>query len=113
VATLSNAVYMGKITDDGLLRDGIHIPAVSEAMFAQMREQLVSRRTRSPGRKDRTDRWLLKRLIRCSRCLRIMSTSTTNAGQSPCHKTQVSAGQIEKEVYQHHEFYVNILIFTI
>jgi site-specific DNA recombinase len=115
VATLSNPVYMGKITDDGLLRDGIHIPAVSEDMFAQVRAQLVSRRTRSPGRRDRIDLWLLKRLIRCRRCRRIMSTSTTrhgskiyryyrcrsmNAGQSPCRKTQVSAGQIEAEVCQ-------------
>jgi site-specific DNA recombinase len=116
LATLSNPVYMGKITDDGLLRAGIHIPAVSEDMFVQVRAQIVSRRTRSPGRWDRIDdQWLLKRLIRCSRCLRIMSTSTTrhgnkiyryyrcrsmNAGQSPCRKTQISAGQIEKEVCQ-------------
>jgi site-specific DNA recombinase len=61
VATLSNPVYMGKITDDGLLRDGIHIPAVSEDMFAQVRAQLVSRRTRSPGRRDRIDLWFVEK----------------------------------------------------
>lgn len=37
LATLSNPIYMGKITDDGLLRAGIHIPAVSEDMFVQVR----------------------------------------------------------------------------
>ena len=37
LATLSNPVYMGKITDDGLLRAGIHIPTVSEDMFVQVR----------------------------------------------------------------------------
>jgi hypothetical protein len=80
LATLSNPVYMGTITDDGLLRDGIHIPDVSEGMFARVRAQLVSRRTRSPGRRDRIDLWLLKRFIRCSQCRRIMSTSRTRHG---------------------------------
>lgn len=115
LATLSNPVYMGKIDDAGLLRNGIHIPIVPETIFSQVRAQLVSRRTRSPGRKERTEFWMLKRLIRCTRCGRIMSTSTTrhgsriyryyrcrsvDAGKKPCRKTQVPAGQIENEVCQ-------------
>jgi DNA invertase Pin-like site-specific DNA recombinase len=115
LATLSNPVYMGKIDDAGLLRDGIHIPIVPETLFSQVRSQLVSRRTRSPGRKERTEFWMLKRLIRCTRCGRIMSTSTTrhgskiyryyrcrsmNTGKNPCRKTQIPAGQIESEVCQ-------------
>jgi site-specific DNA recombinase len=34
LATLSNPVYMGKIDDAGLLRDGIHIPIVPETLFS-------------------------------------------------------------------------------
>lgn len=83
--------------------------ALPETIFSQVRAQLVSRRTRSPGRKERTEFWMLKRRIRCTRCGRIMSTTTTrhgsriyscyrcrsmNAGKNPCRKTQVPAGQI-------------------
>jgi site-specific DNA recombinase len=80
LAMLSNPIYMGKIADVDQLRNGIHIPIVPEALFAQVKAHISSRRTRRPGRKERPSFWPLKRLIRCTQCGRIMSTHITRHG---------------------------------
>jgi DNA invertase Pin-like site-specific DNA recombinase len=51
LATLSNPIYLGKITDGDRLRDGVHEALVPEALFADVRSRIEARRTRSPGRK--------------------------------------------------------------
>ena len=114
LATLSNPIYLGKITDGDRLRDGVHEALVPEALFAETRSRIEARRTRSPGRKVHKDRWPLKGLIRCTRCGRVMSTHTTRhgtriyryyrcrshaGGKNPCHGTQVPAGPFEDRVF--------------
>jgi len=114
LATLSNPIYLGKITNGDRLRDGVHEALVPEALFAEVRSRIEARRTRSPGRKTHKDRWPLKGLIRCARCGRVMSTHTTRhgtriyryyrcrshaGGKNPCLGTQVPAGPFEDRVF--------------
>jgi len=56
LATLSNPIYLGKITDGDPLRDGVHEALVPEALFAEVRSRIKARRTRSPRRKVYKDR---------------------------------------------------------
>lgn len=46
LATLSNPIYLGKITDGDRLRDRVHKALVPEALFAEVRSRIEARRTR-------------------------------------------------------------------
>ncbi len=115
LATLSNPVYLGKFADGDGTREGVHEAVVSEELFDAARRQIELRRTRAPGREEHEERWPLKRLIRCARCGRPMSSHTTRhgsriyryyrcrshtGGRPPCRGVQVPAGEIESEIFR-------------
>lgn len=114
LATLSNPVYLGQFAEGKGRRPGIHEAIVSESLFEQVHNSIESRRTSSPGRRDKVHIWLLKGILRCAGCGRLMSTQTTSyknriyryyrcrsnaGGNPPCKETQIGAGNLEREVF--------------
>lgn len=115
---LSNRVYVGRM---GSVADA-HDAIVDEELFANARAAVDTRRTRAPGRRPRDgDLFLLRRLLRCVHCERLMTTSSSRAlpeapaepkrrkiaappryyrcrGQRACRGTQVSAEDIEQRI---------------
>lgn len=74
---LSNPVYLGQM---GAVADA-HDAIVDEEVFDKAREAVEARRTRAPGRRpvDGDDPFLLRRLLRCVQCSRLMTTSSAHA----------------------------------
>jgi DNA invertase Pin-like site-specific DNA recombinase len=116
---LGNRVYVGRM---GAVADA-HDAIVDEQLLAKVREAVDARRTRAPGRRNQEagDLFLLRRLLRCVHCDRLMTTSSSRAlpdgptkpkgrklvvppryyrcrGQRACRGTQVAAEDIEQRV---------------
>ncbi len=116
---LSNRAYLGCM---GAVADA-HDAIVNGELFARARAAVDTRRTREPGRRahDAEDPFLLRRLLRCVQCNRLMTTSSSRAlaepptgptprkrpmppryyrcrGQSACRGSQVAAEDIEQRV---------------
>ncbi len=74
---LGNRVYLGRM---GAVAD-VHDAIVDEQLFAKAGEAIAARRTRAPGRRDQEagDLFLLRRLLRCVHCDRLMTTSSSRA----------------------------------
>lgn len=108
---LGNRAYVGEI--GGV--SAKHGTLVSEDMFKQAHKAVATRRTRAPGRRpaeEKDDPFLLRGLLRCARCDRLMTTASGKRrgkrppatryyrcrGASACRGTQVSAVEIERRV---------------
>ncbi len=116
---LSNRVYLGRM---GAVADA-HDAIVDEQLFAKARAAIDGRRTRAPTERpgQAGDLFLLRRLLRCVHCARLMTTSSSRAlpeapmgpkpskvaplprhyrcrGQKSCRGTQVAADDIEQRV---------------
>jgi hypothetical protein len=116
---LSNPVYLGRM---GAVADA-HDAVVEEPLFAKARAAVDARRTRVPGRRPPRDGdlFLLRRMLRCVLCERLMTTSSSRAlpeastgprpsrvaspsryyrcrGQRSCRGSQVAAEDIERRV---------------
>lgn len=70
---LSNRVYLGRMSAVADAHDAV----VDEELFGKARGAVDARRTREPGRraKDAGDPFLLRQLLRCVHCDRLMTTS--------------------------------------
>jgi len=113
---LGNDVYLGRM---GTVADA-HDAIVDKQLFAKARAAVDARRTRAPGRRAREagDLFLLRGLLRCIHCNRLMTTSSSRAlpeaptgpklavppryyrcrGQRACRGSQVAAEDIEQRV---------------
>lgn len=108
---LENRVYLGGI---GGTR-AAHNEVVSAELFAKANAAIDARRTRAPGRRavvEDRDPFLLRGLLRCERCGRLMTTASgkpkTRRSKPPrfyrcrginaCRGTQVTGGEIEQRV---------------
>ena len=116
---LNNRVYLGRM---GAVADA-HDAIVDEQLFMKARAAVDERRTRTPSRRMQRDGdlFLLRRLLRCIHCDRLMTTSSSRVlpeapmgpkppkvapppryyrcrGQPSCRGTQVSAEDIEQHV---------------
>jgi site-specific DNA recombinase len=118
---LGNRVYLGYM---GAVADA-HDAVVDDQLFTRAREAVDARRTRAPGRRDPEDDdvFVLRRLLRCVHCDRLMTTSSSRVvpeaakppkptrrkvvmppryyrcrGPRACPGTQTSADEIEQRV---------------
>ncbi|MBI5548139.1 MAG: recombinase family protein [Deltaproteobacteria bacterium] len=108
---IRNPVYAGEI---GGAR-AAHAPVVLRELFDRANEAVLARRSRAPGRRvtePKGDPFLLRGLVRCIHCERLMSTASgperrRNApppryyrcrGTPTCRGTQVSAQALEQRV---------------
>lgn len=115
---LKNPVYLGRM---GAVADA-HEAIVDEELFDKARAAVDARRTREPGRRATSgdDPFLLRQLLRCVHCNRLMTTSSGRAlpevtklqrrkpvvppryyrcrGERACHGTQVAADDVERRV---------------
>jgi site-specific DNA recombinase len=74
---LGNRTYLGRMGHV----DDAHDPIVDEGLFARARAAVEGRRTREPSRRPQQegDLFLLRRLLRCVHCDRLMTTSSSRA----------------------------------
>jgi len=116
---LANRTYLGRMGQV----DDAHDPIIDEDLFARARAAVDGRRTRKPSPRPQQegDLFLLRRLLRCVHCDRLMTTSSSRAmseapakaksrkvvaqpryyrcrGQRACRGTQVAADEIEQRV---------------
>jgi hypothetical protein len=116
---LGNRTYLGRMGHV----DGAHDAIVDEDLFARVRAAVDGRRTRVPSRRPQQegDLFLLRRLLRCVHCDRLMTTSSSRAlpeapvGPKPrkiapppryyrcrarksCAGSQIAAADIERRV---------------
>lgn len=111
--TLSNYVYAGLVVEGYGFRDGCHKALVERSVYHEVQKLLAARRTREPGRGRRTIPWLLRGLVRCGGCGRVLGTHTvqhgsiiycyyrcrsTAGGRDPSKGVLVSAGEIDHAV---------------
>lgn len=110
---LSNPTYAGSIRNGSGILPGQHEPIVAPALFEQVRDTIVTRRSREPGRSKSPETWRLRGLLKCGRCGRPMSPSISGhgnvrycyyrcrssaGGRPPCEGVCVSSYQIEQFV---------------
>jgi DNA invertase Pin-like site-specific DNA recombinase len=72
---LSNPIYTGAIHDGPGTLPGRHEAIVTPAVFEQVRESIEARRSREPGRTAPKVNWLLRGILKCGVCGRVMSPS--------------------------------------
>ncbi len=116
---LGNRTYVGRMGHV----DDAHDPIVDEDLFARARAAVEGRQTRKPSRRSQQegDLFLLRRLLRCIHCDRLMTTSSSRAlpeaptgrkpskiapppryyrcrGRKSCRGSQIAAEDIERRV---------------
>jgi site-specific DNA recombinase len=108
---LQNRVYLGEIGGTRATHDAV----IEAALFEQANAQIRARRSREPGRRGLAgehDAFLLRGLLRCTRCGRLMTTAVGQTkqrraeaprfyrcrGLEACTGTQVAAGEFEQRV---------------
>jgi|CXWL01.1.fsa_nt_gi site-specific DNA recombinase len=116
---LGNRTYLGRMGHV----DDAHDPIIDEDLFARARAAVDRRRTRQPRQRAQQegDLFLLRRLLRCIHCDRLMTTSSSRAlpetpigrkpskiapppryyrcrGPKSCPGSQISADDIEQRV---------------
>jgi site-specific DNA recombinase len=115
LAILGNHVYAGLAMHNSQLREGCHAALIDREVYDRVQNLIAGRRTSVPGR--RASRagvtWILRGLLRCGRCGRLMSTHTvrsgpvihgyyrcrsTAGGREACKGVMISAYEIETAV---------------
>jgi hypothetical protein len=116
---LGNRTYLGRIGHV----DDAHDPIVDQDLFARARAAADARRTREPSgcAQQEGELFLLRRLLRCVRCDRLMTTSSSRAlpeapkgrkpskiaappryyrcrGRKSCPGSQIGADDVEQRV---------------
>lgn len=116
---LGNRTYLGRMGHV----DDAHDPIIDEDLFAKARAAIDGRRTREPTRRPQKegDLFLLRRLLRCIHCDRLLTTSSSRAlpeapmgrkplriasppryyrcrGRNSCPGSQVAAEDLEQRV---------------
>jgi len=115
---LSNRVYAGFLPGDAdkpnLLMKGNHEAIVSQQIFDRVQQEIVSRRTRKPTKREpTTELYPLRRLLICVKCNRAMTPNSSNfgvrlyrwyqfrshaGGRPPCKGVSVRASDMEEFV---------------
>jgi site-specific DNA recombinase len=117
---IRNPVYLGKRLFKGEWILGVHEPIIDTQLAEKAFAQLGARRFRKPGRLQKAvkDSFMLRGILRCGNCDRVMTTSTSrkkvtvgqpevyryyrcrgNADSLPCRPTvQVAAHIVERQV---------------
>lgn len=115
LATLSNHVYAGLIVDGFGLRAGSHPALIERDLYHEVQNVICGRRTRIPGTRALGGGiiWILRGLLQCSQCGRMMSTHTartgatvrcyyrcrsTEGGREPCKGVMVPAHDADTAV---------------
>lgn len=87
---LRNRVYLGEVHSHGVFYPGEHLPLVEREVFDQVQIQLASQnrrsRPRSPGGViliRASPSYLLRGLLRCGSCSRLMTTATVRRENGP------------------------------
>lgn len=116
LSILANHVYAGLVVQGFGFREGCHPALIDREIFHKVQNLIVGRRTRMPGRRGRSHTgitWILRGLLRCGGCGRLMSTHTvrsgpvircyyrcrsTVGGREACKGVMISAYEIETAV---------------
>lgn len=69
---LNNVLYTGKVRYAGQIYDGVHEAIISEATFNKAQEVMAANRVRRTGAKNSQFVGLLRHLLRCKHCNKIM-----------------------------------------
>ena len=81
---LRNEVYLGRLGEVANTHEAI----IDADMFSKVSAIVDERRTRPPGRRAKEgDLFLLRKLLRCVRCDRLMTTSSSRALPDPARPT--------------------------
>ena len=81
---LRNEVYLGRLGEVANTHDAVIDPDT----FSKVSTIIDERRTRPPGRREKEgDLFLLRKLLRCVRCDRLMTTSSSRALPDPTRPT--------------------------
>jgi len=88
---IRNPVYLGKRQHKGQWIAGVHEPLVSKGLADEARRQIARRRSRRPGRRDsaKNDPFVLRGILRCGRCDRPMTTSSSRVKSKTDGKVKV------------------------
>ncbi len=115
LAILRNHVYAGLVMHDSRLREGCHPGLIDREVYDRVQNVIAGRRT-GVRRRQRTGAgitWILRGLLRCGGCGRLMSTHTvrsgpvihgyyrcrsTAGGREACKGVMISAYEIETAV---------------
>ncbi len=99
LSILSNHVYAGLVVQGFGFREGCHPALIERELFHSVQRKICGRRTRLPGRRlpDAGIVWILRGLLKCSRCGRPMSTHTVREGSKVrCYyRCRSTAGGLE------------------
>ena len=76
---LRNPVYLGQRQYNGKLISGVHQALLNEDLAKNALIQIESRRSRKPGRRKplKQDPFMLRGILRCGKCDRLMTTSSS------------------------------------
>ena len=115
LAILGNHVYAGLVMHGSRLREGCHKALIDREVYDSVQNVIAGRRTGAPGRRASGSgiTWILRGLLRCGGCGRLMSTHTvrsgpvihgyyrcrsTAGGREACKGVMISAHEIETAV---------------
>ena len=82
LAILGNHVDAGLVMHGSRLREGCHKALIDREVYDNVQNVIAGRRTRVPGRRvsGAGITWILRGLLRCGGCGRLMSTHTIRSG---------------------------------
>ena len=115
LAILGNHVYAGLVMHGSRLRDGCHVALIDREVYDRVQNVIAGRRTHVAGKRASGAgiTWILRGLLRCGGCGRLMSTHTvrsgpvihgyyrcrsTAGGREACKGVMISAYEIETAV---------------
>jgi site-specific DNA recombinase len=82
LSILRNYVYAGLVVHGGEFREGCHAPLIDREVYHEVQNLIADRRTGVPGKQVIGARitWILRGLLHCGRCGRLMSTHMIRTG---------------------------------
>jgi site-specific DNA recombinase len=82
LSILRNHVYAGLVINGFALRPGCHPPLIDQDLYHQVQNVISGRRNRIPGKRGSGVgiTWILRGLLSCGECGRLMSTHIVRAG---------------------------------
>jgi site-specific DNA recombinase len=115
LAILGNHVYAGLVMHGSRLREGCHAALIDREVYHRVQNLIAGRRTGVPRRRASGAgiTWILRGLLRCGGCGRLMSTHTVRSGpvihgyyrcrstsgsREACKGVMISAYEIETAV---------------
>jgi site-specific DNA recombinase len=115
LAILGNHVYAGLVMHGSRLREGCHAALIDREVYDRVQNVIAGRRTHVAGKRASGAgiMWILRGLLRCGGCGRLMSTHTvrsgpvihgyyrcrsTAGGREACKGVMISAYEIETAV---------------